>query len=186
MGQDDADQPILILRNVFSKKKLLSLDRSEIYEVIRTSSFLNLSTISERLNGGCEDENDACSLLYILEFFELDYVKITRKRLQQIGVSRLYLINWLNGCVENSSEDDLFTLVEDMIVDNDFLANWIRIQPIANKFSYLLDLYLINLDVIREEIFLGIDDLVIESKNIDTSINTDCFNKLVRYSEFQV
>lgn len=142
-----------ILDYEFSLTKLDRVQKHEVLEILSSTVFLDTDIIKKRLDCENDDafETDFCSLFYILESFDIDYIKLTRNRLHKIGVTKIKLINLIRDAIGVEGNGDTLSIIEKIFDDDDFNNLWKRVEYIVGEFSYLLKILGVELNSFLEK-----------------------------------
>jgi PAS domain-containing protein len=173
----DGSLEILVLTKLFSKTILTDISRNEVVEVLHSEPFLKITNIASRL-GKETNEEDAISLNEIIQFFDIDYLDIIRKRLRNVGVTKYSLLRLFDSIIGEKEYDDLLSFIQDIATDKRFLKQWNKIQYILNQFYDLIYIFDIDMEIIKyndeesELIPVEVDDSI---KNNDLIIKFENF-----------
>jgi hypothetical protein len=145
--RDVGEETLLVpaLQRVFNREVLENVTRDEIVEVLSTEVFLDIEKINLRLGGECLHDEMAINLLQIVEFFDIDYLMIVRRRLRKLGVTKYSLLVLFETICGDIEKHDLLSFVQEIAGDERFLFWYTKIEWIVPEIYDIL--YIFNLDV---------------------------------------
>lgn len=146
----DYTPSILALRKVFRKEILEDCTRNEVVEILQSEPLFSLSRLEVRFGGGCKEGENGICLLEIVEFFDVDYSNIIRRRLRNLGVTKFSLLTLFDVITKGKKYDDLISFVENISRDDRFLQLWTKIEFVVEDFYDLL--YLFNIESVVVEL----------------------------------
>lgn len=172
----DDTEYVPVLSKIFSAEVLDMVSRNEVLDILHSEKFMDIERISSRLVNNNGAEEDGVSLLDVLFHFNIDYISIVIKRLQNVGVTKYSLLNKLKKYVDEYECVDLVSFAERISANVEFLEFWKRkIDPIIDDLLYLLDV-------------LGIDSVIDElgSNLIKVDLGDDIKfkNRVLKFEKF--
>lgn len=131
----------LVDRKIFNPSKVKQLGYAHVFETLRTTPFLDIYCIGLRMNIlSVDEEGEDMNLMELLEYFDIEYEPIIRKRLIRVGYSRRKIIDVL---MEATRPKSIFLpdIYCQWLEDEGFLKMWNVLEPIVGEIGYLLDFY---------------------------------------------
>jgi len=139
-GDEKINIPI-IERKVYVKKNAIKISYGKLYEALRIQPFLRIHLIGEMLDiMPEEDEEPDMSLFELLNYFEINYEPIIRKRLLISGYSKAKIIELL---IESTRPESTFLpdIYCQWLESEKFVRNWKFLRTIIPEYVYLLEFY---------------------------------------------
>lgn len=157
------DIPV-VQRKIFSQEKGEQINVIELIHTLKTMPFLDLNGIGKILNILSQDddiEENKVSLFEVLNYHEVDYESLVRKRIIAINYSRAKIIRLIGKTVV--CECTNITEILCQLFDNiDFLEEWNKLGHVFFEPIFMLDFYGIS-----------VDELYSEDKDKDAMIRVD-------------
>jgi len=173
----DEDTP-MVERKVYKSEEAKGLGYSQVLETLRSSPFLNLAMIGERLNiWANEDEEADMNLMELLEYHEINYEPIIRKRIVLVGYSRMKIVELLTR-VTRPKSTLLVDIYSQWLENTEFKKAWNVLEPLLGEFAYLLDFYGIRCIEFNGEYPRSLDEL------IKVELGDDVEDRVLRFEKF--
>lgn len=166
---------------VYDIRKVKKLGYSQVLETLRTSPFLDFNSIGRQMNILPVGEHRAnMNLMELLEYFDIEYEPIIRRRLIRVGYSRAKILEVLRAATRTKSTC-LPDVYSQWLENESFKEMWNTIEPVIGEINYLLDFYGITLDETNGGHIRSLEDDLIEIEIGDDVIIKD---KILRFEKF--
>jgi hypothetical protein len=170
---------IPVLESVFHRETLENITRNEVVEIISSEPMLAIYRYAERLGRVCSDEELSINLLQIVEFYDIDYLGIIRKRLRNLGITKhslLMLFELICGEIANT---DILSVIEEVSKDERFLSIWMKAQHIVPSVIDLIYLFRIDEIILVDELNKG------ELIPVEVDDTVKCNDLIIKFENFK-
>lgn len=172
-------------RLVFVAEKAQQIPCTKVLEVLRTSPFLDLETIGNRLNILAENDDEAdMTMIELLNYHEINYEPIIRKRLMLIDYSRAKIVEALTECTK-VGDSYLPSIVETWYNSARFELLWNELEPVLHHMLFMIDFYGIKCEEFNGGFHRSLDEEELDDLipvEIGDEVETE--KMVIRFSKF--
>lgn len=172
-------------RRVFDSKEAKIIPCAKVLEVLRTSPFLDLETIGNRLNILAENDDEAdMTMIELLNYHEINYEPIIRKRLMLIDYSREKIVEALSECTK-VGDSFLPSIIEGWYNSRRFEQLWNELEPVLHHMLFMLDFYSIKCEEFNGGFHRSLDEEEFEDLiPVQVGDEVEVSNRVIRFSKF--
>gem|GEM_PF-3899228 len=132
-------------RLVFSRANGELLSVMELLHALKSNPFLDLNRLASALNIQGTEDDDKINLMELLDYHEVNYESIVRKRILAIQYSRAKILKLLKQTVKEGTTNIIKVLCM-LLADYNFLKEWNRLQPVFLEPIFMIDFYDIQIE----------------------------------------
>lgn len=130
---------------------VLSTTRTHFLEIIRTSKFLDLLTVKEKMsyshtpNDSFRPKETFLSFINVLDYYKVNYLEMIEKRTSLLEISKIKLEFLITNCITEEVYD-YSDLIYSLLSNEVFMKEYRIYQLIFDEPTYLLQFFSINVD----------------------------------------